>query len=91
MQVEAKLGWNVFRLDTESHIAIDHEVCQARCTTRPCLHVCPAGLYTLDTEGLVRVDFEGCLECGTCYVVCPHQALRWVYPRAGFGVHYRFG
>jgi ferredoxin like protein len=33
---------------------------------------------------------DGCLECGTCYVVCGKDAFtRWRYPRGGFGVSYR--
>ena len=58
---------------------------------RPCLFVCPAVLYTLDAEDRVQVDYEGCLECGTCLIACRDDALTWHYPRAGHGVQYRFG
>ena len=91
MNIEAKLGLNVFKLDDQPHIVINHEVCRTRCVTRPCLLVCPAKLYTLDGAGLVQVDFEGCLECGTCLIACRDDALSWAYPRASHGVHYRFG
>lgn len=91
MNIEAKLGLNVFKIDTESHIIIDQEICQAECQTRPCLHVCPANVYTLDPEDRVQAGYEGCLECGTCLIACPHEALTWHYPNAGFGVQYRFG
>ena len=91
MNIEAKLGLNVFKIDTESHIAINQEICQAKCQLRPCLHVCPANVYTLDQESRVQAAFEGCLECGTCLIACPHEALTWHYPNAGFGVQYRFG
>jgi ferredoxin like protein len=34
--------------------------------------------------------YDGCLECGTCYIVCHKKAFtRWRYPRGGFGVAYR--
>jgi ferredoxin like protein len=91
VNIEAKLGLNVFKLDTESHITINQEICQAECQIRPCLHVCPANLYTLDREGKVQVEYEGCLECGTCLIACSRGALTWHYPEAGFGVQYRFG
>ena len=91
MNIEAKLGLNVFKIDTESHITVHQEICQAECQTRPCLHVCPANVYTLDREGQVQVEYEGCLECGTCLITCRHDALTWHYPRAGCGVQYRFG
>jgi ferredoxin like protein len=35
------------------------------------------------------VNWEGCLECGTCLMCCDHEALEWRHPRAGFGVQYR--
>ena len=90
MRMEAKLGWNVFKLDKESHIQIDHELCRKRCGLKICLHICPADLYTQDDEGNIKVDFEGCLECGSCLIVCPEGALTWKYPRAGQGVMYKF-
>jgi len=92
LNIEAKLGLDVFQIDSEqSHILIDQEVCQSRCTIRYCLHVCPADLYDLNENGEMTVDYEGCLECGTCYVACREDALEWHYPRAGYGVQYRFG
>ncbi|MBS3753992.1 MAG: 4Fe-4S dicluster domain-containing protein [Anaerolineales bacterium] len=92
MNIEAKLGLDVFQIDSEqSHILIDQEVCQSRCTIRYCLHVCPADLYELNENGEMTVDYEGCLECGTCYIACREDALEWHYPRAGYGVQYRFG
>jgi len=92
LNIEAKLGLDVFQIDSEqSHILIDQEVCQSRCTIRYCLHVCPADLYDLNENGEMTVDYEGCLECGTCYIACREDALEWHYPRAGYGVQYRFG
>jgi len=91
MNIEAKLGLDVFGLDKKPHITIDQQVCQAVCKLRPCLFVCPAHLYTLDPEGRVQVNWEGCLECGTCLIACQDKGLEWHYPRAGFGVQYRFG
>ena len=92
MNIETKLGLDVFQIDNEQpHILIDQEICQSRCTIRYCLHVCPANLYELNERGEIIVDYEGCLECGTCYIACRQDALTWHYPRAGYGVQYRFG
>lgn len=92
MNIETKLGLDVFQIDSEQpHILIDQEICQSRCTIRYCLHVCPANLYELNESGEVVVDYEGCLECGTCYMACREDALTWHYPRAGYGVQFRFG
>jgi len=93
LSLQEKLGRNVFKIDNVSpHIVIDHEICQLQCKTKPCLYVCPANLYTYQEEkDEVFVDYEGCLECGTCLIICQDEALTWHYPRAGFGVQYRFG
>lgn len=92
MNVEAKLGLDVFSVDAEQpHIVIDHEVCRTRCTVRYCLWVCPANLYSDAADGRILVNHEGCLECGTCLIACVDEALTWHYPRAGYGVQYRFG
>lgn len=93
LTLEAKLGLNVFKIDLESpHIVINHDACREHCTIRACLFVCPANLFTYQQErDEIFVDYEGCLECGTCLIVCQDEALSWNYPRAGFGVQYRFG
>ncbi|MFQ5407774.1 MAG: ferredoxin family protein [Anaerolineales bacterium] len=90
--LQERLGCNVFKIDDRAHIVIDHETCRAHCRVRPCLFVCPANLYHLQSDGeTVFVDYEGCLECGACLIVCRDDALSWQYPRAGHGVQYRFG
>ena len=91
VNIEAKLGLNVFKINTEPHIFINQAICQTKCQVRYCLHICPAELYKLNKQGEVQVDFAGCLECGACFIACRHEALRWRYPSAGFGVQYRFG
>jgi len=52
---------------------------------------CPARCYTWsEEEQKMTFVHDGCLECGTCYVVCDRNAFtRWRYPRGGFGVAYR--
>ena len=47
-------------------------------------------LFTRDEEGAMHFDHAGCLECGTCRVVCtPGGIVRWTYPHSGFGITYR--
>ena len=89
MNIDAKLGLDVFKLDKEPHIVIDDPVCRTRCTNRACLYVCPADLYEVNDEGTMTVNWEGCLECGTCMICCDEGALTWGYPRSQFGVQYR--
>ncbi len=89
--LEARLGRNVYQVDSESHIAIDAERCRTQCAVKVCTFVCPARVYRLTEDGGIHVEHDGCLECGTCIIACPLEALSWHYPRAGYGVQYRFG
>jgi ferredoxin like protein len=79
-----------FQVDREPHIVLDARLC-VECDHRGCASACPARCYTWSEEER-KMDFvyDGCLECGTCYVVCDRGAFtRWRYPRGGFGVSYR--
>jgi ferredoxin like protein len=88
VNIDTKLAQDVFKLDKEPHIVIDQAIC-ATCTKRACLFACPADLYEANEQGQIIVNWEGCLECGTCMICCDKGALSWGYPRGGFGVQYR--
>jgi ferredoxin like protein len=92
MDIDARLGLDVFKIDKETHIVVEKSPCPS-CEGRPCLRVCPAKVYTEGEGGKILARYEGCLECGTCLIACPSPGvlLKWKYPRGGFGVHYRFG
>lgn len=86
INVQEKLNLVKFRVDKQTHVNIDKEKC-SQCKRRPCLHFCPAGLFTLSENELTH-SYEGCLECGTCYVACERKAITWNYPGGGLGVCY---
>jgi len=91
MKVEEKLALDAFRNHAESHIVLDQRLC-ASCEGRPCIGACPAALYArIEETGEMKVEHNGCLECGTCLVICPVGSVSWRYPDGGFGVHYRQG
>jgi len=90
-KVADKLTALAIKPQADSHIVPDQSRC-ADCDTRPCIAACPAELWALNDEtGEVTVEFAGCLECGTCLLVCPHDAVTWHYPDGTFGVQYRYG
>jgi ferredoxin like protein len=91
INIKAKLGVNAYKIDPESHIKINHDICKGKCPLKFCTYICPARVYTLGDDGLVHVEHDGCLECGTCVIACNFGALSWQYPKAGQGVQYRFG
>lgn len=90
MSVDDKLGTNLFRIDeANAHIEIK-ENCSDQQEIQKLLLACPAHLYTLDEAGKLQFNHEGCLECGTCRVLCGKTVLKtWSYPQNGKGVHYR--
>jgi ferredoxin like protein len=91
-KVEDKLYNNRYVVDAgKPHIRVKpHE------TPTPALlaltNVCPAHCYAVNDHGQVEVTPDGCLECGTCRVVCAKtDDIEWNYPRGGFGVLFKFG
>jgi ferredoxin like protein len=90
VNIKAKLGKNTFKADAEKHIKVKPEICK-NCRTKVCLYVCPAHVYSLDKEGVLVLELDGCLECGTCKIACVNNALDWNYPHGGFGVQYKYG
>jgi ferredoxin like protein len=91
MRVDEKIALDAFRQDEREHIRLDAAKCRA-CGDRICIRTCPGHLYTLVGEtGEVKVEWSGCLECGSCLAVCPNGAVDWSYPRGGCGVRYRHG
>lgn len=90
VNIKTKLGKDTIKTDSEKHIKVKPEVCQ-NCLEKVCLYVCPAHVYNLNKEGVVILELDGCLECGTCRIACVKNALDWSYPRGGFGVQYKYG
>ncbi len=88
--LKAKLGLDVFKTGGKAHIAIQPGK-ERDPRLQKMIGVCPAGLYSAGEEGEVILTVEGCLECGTCRLVCGPAVLEWHYPEGGTGVQYRYG
>jgi len=86
---EDRMATVEFRVADRPHITVDSEVCRS-CTTKACVHACPAQLFVPTSDGGVLFNYEQCFECGTCYLVCNSEgALTWGYPEGGHGVVFR--
>ena len=49
--------------------------CQ-QCQDAPCMNVCPVKAISRDDEmGCVEVDYDACIGCRSCVVVCPFGAM----------------
>ena len=93
LKVEDKLFQNRYRVDADRpHISVkDVTVCTDLCTTRQCTVCCPAGCWSFD-DGKIGLMTDGCLECGTCRIVCDEfKNVDWSYPRGGYGILFKFG
>lgn len=88
--VDDVFDYTSFNIDREAHIVIDPDHC-FRCDHRYCTTTCPTRCYSWsEKDQKMTFVFAGCVECGTCHVVCEATAFtRWRYPRGGFGVSYR--
>ena len=90
LNLKAKLGLDVFKESPLFPIEIrpgkedDPRLFYA-------VRFCPAGLYTVNESGRVDISKDGCLECGTCKILCGDEVLSWSYPEGATGVQYRFG
>lgn len=92
-KVEEKLFQNRYLLDEgNAHIRIKNPaLCKTSCA-QPCTFCCPAACYVRNEDGGVDLTTDGCLECGTCRLICQTKGnLEWDYPRGGFGISFKFG
>jgi len=89
VSVTEKLSTVHFSADERAHIVVDGARCVG-CADHPCLTFCPAQCFTPDGAGSVAYYHVGCLECGTCLLLCNREAVSWGYPAGGRGVTYRY-
>ena len=91
-KVEEKLFQNRYLVDSgQPHIQVKpHEKPSQNLLAMT--HLCPAGCYSLAETGQVELTADGCLECGTCRVLCEESGdITWNYPRGGYGILFKFG
>lgn len=88
MNIDDKLALNLFHVAAEPHLKINPDICR-KCPHKACTTVCPVENYTINEDGEVVLSWEGCLECGTCRIVCDQGSLEWEYPQGGCGILYR--
>ena len=88
MKIDDKLALDLFHVDKDAHILVNQEIC-AKCPHKICTYMCPVENYKVEEDGKVTFSWEGCLECGTCKIVCDQGAITWDYPRGGYGIIYK--
>ncbi|ACL18381.1 ferredoxin-like protein FixX [Desulfitobacterium sp. LBE] len=92
VNVDHKLGINKFHVDEENaHIVLKEDNLDMK-EYQKLVIACPAGLYKIDEKGNPQFDYAGCLECGTCRVLCGKTIIeKWELPQGTLGIEFRFG
>lgn len=91
MNLDDKLFLDRYVVDDKPHIKIINQDLCKRCNKKQCISVCPAQCYKLEDD-IVKFSYEGCLECGTCRIICSlHRNIEWNYPKGGCGISYKYG
>ncbi|TVQ37308.1 MAG: twin-arginine translocation signal domain-containing protein [Spirochaetaceae bacterium] len=49
---------------------VNRHSCQ-HCADAPCVEICPVEALFKGPEGFTHMDFEACIGCGACQMVCP--------------------
>ena len=94
--VETKLGTLEWKKSPEAHITLkdasESSPCTTRCKDKPCTTVCPAKVYEWEAaHNKVIVNYENCIECGACSMLCPFDNISCDWPAGGMGVKYKYG
>lgn len=87
--IQKKLGTVKYNCAQESHIKVNQAKCK-KCKNKPCTFICPASVFNYEEETKeIVVQYENCLECGSCRIICPHGVVEWQPPKSGCGVVYK--
>lgn len=91
VNVDEMLSLDKYEVDEENaHIVLKDDVDDGEFDKL--VAACPAALYKRDEDGRKTFDYAGCLECGTCRILCGDTILeKWSFPGPTMGVEYRWG
>lgn len=90
--MEERLYQNRYRVDDgRPHIKINPKA-EDSPELKSLVTICPAGCYRTNEAGRVEIVADGCMECGSCRIVCQQTGeVEWFWPRGGYGVLFKFG
>ena len=64
--------------------------CQ-HCSNAPCATVCPTGATSILENGVVAVDAEQCIGCGSCIEACPYDVRTLIKEEPKFVMDFALG
>ena len=87
--IQDKLATVKYSCSNKTHLVVNQKKC-LKCKEKTCTFICPANVYSVDeVTKETLVQYENCLECGSCRIVCPHGVVDWQPPKSGCGVVYK--
>ena len=93
---ETKLGTLEWKKSPNAHIHLkdssESAPCATSCKDKTCVTVCPDKVYEWHGEkNSIVVNYENCIECGGCRMLCPFDNIVCDWPEGGMGVKYKYG
>ncbi len=85
--IDELLSYNTYKPSDIAHIVVDTSKCD-KCNLKPCVYLCPSACYR-EEHGEISFTYISCIECGTCRIICPEEAVKWDYPEGGKGILYK--
>lgn len=73
---------------TGAFITVDTKKCTG-CGN--CIKVCLADCYEIKRKKARIKNLDLCMECGSCWYVCPQEAIAFTWPKGGTGFRTDWG
>jgi NAD-dependent dihydropyrimidine dehydrogenase PreA subunit len=74
--------------DTGDFVQVD----EAKCTgCGDCLKICLADCFAITDKTAKVRSLDECMECASCWYVCPTEAIAFSWPRGGTGYRSDWG
>ena len=91
VEVEKYLSHNVNHVDFKyAHIVMEPDPPKEEFDKL--VMACPTNRYKYLANGKKAFFYGGCVECGTCRILCGDTILeRWTYPHKDMGIEYQYG
>ena len=97
IDIKNKIGVTSWKTDghDNAHITIDADIC-AKCPHSLCISGCPTECFKFyddpeTGESRMNFQYEDCVECGACDIMCDQGSVKWTTPRGTYGVQYARG
>lgn len=91
IDIKDKLGVTTWVTDSHdrAHITVNPDIC-IQCSHQLCIAGCPAKCFIF-YDNKMTFQYEDCVECGTCDIMCDQGSITWNNPRGAYGVQYSQG